>query len=278
MQYSFDFELYHDRNKPSKDAVLLFHGLTGNPFEMKKYGMFLYKLGFDVFCYTFPGHGERMDEIYSVTREDWCDFAQNKYDKLRSNYENFFVSGLCMGASVAIYIAENNSNVSGVISLSTTLYLDGICMPKYIFLLPIALNPVHKYYYTFADDNTLGIKNEETRTKLAKIMAKTTIGMDNYPLCCVHELLKLSKNVRKHLKKVSCPILLIHSVLDNLTSPKSAKVVFKNIASKTKKYVELNNSFHMILYDNEKKIVFESVKKFFDSIMDMRVDERKTFV
>lgn len=278
MQYSFDFELYHDRNKPSKDAVLLFHGLTGNPFEMKKYGMFLYKLGFDVFCYTFPGHGERMDEIYSVTREDWCDFAQNKYDKLRSNYENFFVSGLCMGASVAIYIAENNSNVSGVISLSTTLYLDGICMPKYIFLLPIALNTVYKYYYTFADDNTLGIKNEETRKKLAKIMAKTTIGMDNYPLCCVHELLKLSKNVRKHLKKVSCPILLIHSVLDNLTSPKSAKVVFKNIASKTKKYVELNNSFHMILYDNEKKIVFESVKKFFDSIMDMRVDERKTFV
>ena len=151
-------------------------------------------------------------------------------------------------------------------------------MPKYIFLLPIALNTVYKYYYTFADDNTLGIKNEETRKKLAKIMAKTTIGMDNYPLCCVHELLKLSKNVRKHLKKVSCPILLIHSVLDNLTSPKSAKVVFKNIASKTKKYVELNNSFHMILYDNEKKIVFESVKKFFDSIMDMRVDERKTFV
>lgn len=278
MKQSFEFELYHTQNKPAKSAVLLFHGLTGNPFEMKKYGIFLHKLGFDVFCYAFPGHGEHMDEIYSVTWEDWCSFAQNKYDKLRENYENFFVSGLCMGASVAIYIAENNPNVSGVISLSTTLYLDGVCMPKYIFLLPVALNTVYKYYYTFADDNTLGIKNEETRKKLIKIMAKTNIGMDNYPLCCVHELLKLSKNVRQNLKKVSCPILLIHSALDNLTSPESAKVVLKNISSKTKKYIELNNSFHMILYDNEKNFVFESVKIFCDSIMDMRVDERKTFV
>ena len=43
---TLDFILKHD-NKP-KGAVLLFHGLTGSPFELKKYGQFLYDNGFDV--------------------------------------------------------------------------------------------------------------------------------------------------------------------------------------------------------------------------------------
>jgi len=69
-----DFELLHE--EPTEKAVLLFHGLTGSPFEMKKYGTFLFKKGFDVFCYSFPGHGERISEIQSVTWNDWCEFAQ----------------------------------------------------------------------------------------------------------------------------------------------------------------------------------------------------------
>ena len=64
MTEGIDFELIHDDiERESRKAVLLFHGLTGSPFEMKKYGVFLFKKGYDVFCYSFPGHGERINEI-----------------------------------------------------------------------------------------------------------------------------------------------------------------------------------------------------------------------
>ena len=269
MTDSIDFELLHDdiSDKKEKKGVLLFHGLTGSPFEMKKYGDFLFKNGFDVFCYSFPGHGNRISEIESVTDKDWRDFAQEKYDLLRKNYNHFFVSGLCLGAAMAVYLGEHNKDITGIVALSTTLFLDGFCIPWTVHLLPFALNTITRFYYTFPEDDCFGIKNERTRKSLAKITAKANISMDNYPLNCVDGLLKLSKNVRQNLKKVTCPILCIHSKYDNLASPKSAQVVMNGVSSSVKKYVELEDSYHMVLYDNEKEFVMNTVKEFLDELV-----------
>lgn len=269
MAESIDFELLHEEKNDlkEKNAVLLFHGLTGSPFEMKKYGNFLYKQGYDVFCYSFPGHGDRIHEIETVTWQDWCEFAQNKYNQLRRNYNKFFVSGLCLGAAMAVYLGEHNSDLTGIAALSTTLFLDGFCIPRAVSLLPVALHTVIRYYYTFPEDDCFGVKNEKTRKSLAKVMAKADIGMDNYPLNCVYGLLKLSKNVRKNLKKVTCPILCIHSKYDNLASTKGAKIVINNVSSNIKKYVELNDSYHMVLYDNEKDFVMNTVNEFLNEII-----------
>lgn len=269
MASGIDFELLHDdiTEKNEKKAVLLFHGMTGSPFEMRRYGDFLFKDGYDVFCYSFPGHGERINEIESVTWLDWCSFAQEKYNELRKNYNQFFVSGLCLGASMAVYLAEHNTDITGVVALSTTLFLDGFCIPWTVSLLPFALNTITKFYYTFPEDDCFGVKNERTRKSLAKITAKAEIGMDNYPLNCVDSLLKLSKNVRQNLKKVSCPVLCIHSKYDNLSSTKSAKVVLEGISSEIKQYVELSDSYHMVLYDNEKEFVMNTVKEFLSKLV-----------
>ena len=265
---SIDFEFVHnDSTLKSKKAVLLFHGLTGSPFEMRKYGDFLFKNGYDVFCYSFPGHGERISEIETVTWQNWCEFAQNKYDTLRKNYDKFFVSGLCLGAAMAVYLGEHNNDIDGIIALSTTLFLDGFCIPWTISLLPFALSTIVRFYYTFPEDDCFGVKNERTRKSLAKITAKANISMDNYPLNCVDGLLKLSKYVRKNLKNITCPVLCIHSKYDNLSSPKSAKVVLDGISSHIKQYVELNDSYHMVLYDNEKEFVMNTVKEFLNELV-----------
>ena len=52
-------------------------------------------------------------------------------------------------------------------------------------------------------------------------------------MTCIFELLKLSKYVRNktRLKQVVAPVLFIHSQEDDLTSLKSANVVYKNISS-----------------------------------------------
>lgn len=266
---SVDFELLHDdiKNINDKKAVLLFHGLTGSPFEMKKYGMFLHKQGFDVFCYSFPGHGTKISEIETVTWTDWCNFAQEKYRSLRKNYRYFFVSGLCLGAVVAVYLGEQNKDITGIAALSTTMFLDGFSIPWTAIFLPIALHTVVKYYYTFPEDDCYGVKNEKVRKALSKISQKASVSMDNYPLNCVYGLLKLSKHVRKNLKKVTCPILCVHSKYDNLASTKGAKIIMKKVSSPIKKYVELNDSYHMVLYDNEKDFVMDTVNEFFENII-----------
>lgn len=261
---SLNFILKHDNN--SKGAVLLFHGLTGSPFELKKYGQFLYDNGYDVFAECLPGHGEKFDEIYTVKYQDWLNFAYSSFEELSSKYENVFVSGLCLGAVLALAVGIKYKNkVKGIISLSTTLYLDGWRLPWYKCFMPIALSTILRFYYRYPECEPHGVKNIKTRNAIKKLLSKGDVGMDNFPMTGFKELLELSAVVRKNLKKVVSPILLIHSKYDDLTSLRSAETVYKNISSLDKEYIVLYDSYHMVLYDNEKEFVYNKALEFLNS-------------
>ena len=262
-----DFEFIDDNNIQNTNAVLLFHGLTGSTFEMKKYAQHLHANGFDVFAYCLPGHGEDTCNIRCVSYDDWIEFAQEKFLFLKKKYKKVFLGGLCLGAVLALVLAQKHKlEVAGVISLSTTLFLDGWTMPWYNFMMPLGLNTLIRYYYTFPEREPYGIKNIKKRRSIQKIMGKNTIAMDNYPLSCVYELLKLSKLARKNMKEVISPILIMHSKDDDLTSVKSAKFVYNNINSAKKELFILNDSYHLMLYDNDKDFVFDKSVEFLNTL------------
>lgn len=262
-----DFEFIDDNNIQNTNAVLLFHGLTGSTFEMKKYAQHLHANGYDVFAYCLPGHGEDTCNIRCVNYDDWIEFAQEKFLFLKKKYKKVFLGGLCLGAVLALVLAQKHKlEVAGVISLSTTLFLDGWTMPWYNFMMPLGLNTLIRYYYTFPEREPYGIKNIKKRRSIQKIMGKNTIAMDNYPLSCVYELLKLSKLARKNMKEVISPILIMHSKDDDLTSVKSAKFVYNNINSAKKELFILNDSYHLMLYDNDKDFVFDKSVEFLNQL------------
>ena len=257
---SFDFELIHEEK--TNKAILLFHGMTGTPFEMKKYASFLFKNGFDVYCYCLPGHGNHPISIYCVKWSDWIEFSQEKYNTLRNKYDYFFLGGLCLGAVISLNLCELYDDVSGIVCLSTTLFLDGWTIPKYNFLMPIGLYTILRYYYTFPEREPYGIKNEIFRQKIHKLMSKRNVALDHYPMNGVYELLQLSKYTRKKLCNITSPVLLIHSKYDDLTSVKSAKLVYSQISSKEKKLIILQDSYHLVIYDNERDDVFKLSSEF----------------
>lgn len=264
---TLDFEFIENSSK-NRRAILLFHGMTGSPYELKKYGQYLHSLGYDVFANCLPGHGDNVSEIYTVKYTDWLEFAYSRFRELKSKYDEVFVSGLCLGAVLAVAVAQEfKSEVSGVVALSTTLYLDGWRLPWYKCFMPIGLSTLIRFYYTYPECDPHGIKNLRTRNIVKKLLQKGDVGMNDFPMTCIYELLKLSRFVRskKRLEQVVAPILFIHSQEDDLTSPKSSKVVFDNISSVDKELIILNDSYHMVLYDNEKEFVFDKVGKFVDS-------------
>ena len=256
-----NFVLKHKSN--SKGAVILFHGLTGSPYELKKYGQFLYNDGYDIYAKCLPGHGDKADDIYTVKYQDWLEFGENEFLELEKKYDNVFVSGLCLGAVIALNLAEKFQNrVKGVISLSTTLFLDGWRLPWYSFLIPLGLSTILRFYYSYPECEPHGIKNERVRSIVKKLLQKGDVGMNDFPMTGIYELLKLSKLTRKNLSKIVSPILLIHSEEDDLTSVKSAKIVYNKISSSDKEMVILKDSYHMVLYDNEKDFVFNKALEF----------------
>ena len=261
---TLDFELVHET--PCKSAVLLFHGMTGSPFELKKYGQFLYANGYDVYANCLPGHGDKVEEIYTVKYQDWLDFAFERFQYLKSRYDEVFVSGLCLGAVLALAVgAKFKQEVSGIISLSTTLFLDGWRLPWYSFLIPLGLATLIRFYYNYPECEPHGIKNQKTRNIVKKLLAKSDVGMNYFPMSAIYELLKLSKVVRKNLRDINNPILLIHSKEDDLTSVKGANLVYNKISSLDKNLIILEDSYHMVLYDNKKEFVYNKCLEFIKS-------------
>ncbi len=262
-----DFEFQNGSNK----AIVLFHGLTGSPFELKKFGYFLFQNGFDVFCKSLPGHGQDCKNIYTITYNDWLQFSYNEFDKLYEKYDEVYVSGLCLGAVLALNLAiKYPKKVKGIVSLSTTLFLDGWRLPFYRFLIPIGLSTILRFYYSYPECEPHGIKNQKVRSIVKKLLEKGDVGLNDFPMTGIYELLKLSKVVRKNLDKIETPILLIHSKDDDLTSPKSAYCVYNRIKSPKKELIILKDSYHMVLYDNEKEFVFNKVLEFLNSLNEIK--------
>ena len=275
MGKSLDFEFIHE-NK-CKRAVLLFHGMTGSPYEMKKMGKALFDADFDVFCYCLPGHGTSPINIKTVRWQDWYDDSVLHYKELTQKYDEVYLGGLCLGAVLAIAIAQEYQNVRGIVSLSTTLFLDGWTIPWYNFFMPIGVHTILRYYYSFPEREPYGLKNETLRRKIAALQKRNTEALDNYPMSCIYELLKFSKQTQKNIAKVTAPILLMHAKEDDLTSTKSAEFVYRNISSKTKNYIKLENSYHMIVMDYERDYVFEKSIEFFNSLSDFSPEKIKQF-
>ncbi len=264
---SLDFELIHEDSK-TRRAVLLFHGMTGSPYELKKYGQYLYGLGYDVYADCLPGHGDKVEEIYTVKYTDWLNFSFERFEYLNSKYDEVYVSGLCLGAVLAVAVAQKYpEQVKGIMAFSTTLFLDGWRLPWYSIFLPIGLTTLLRFYYTYPECDPHGIKNLRTRNIVKKLLQKGDVGMNDFPMTCIYELFKLSRFVRnkKRMKKVIAPTLLIHSREDDLTAPRGSYLVYNSISSEDKQIIILENSYHMVLYDNEKEFVFETVGKFLDS-------------
>lgn len=275
MGKSLDFEFIHE-NK-CRRAVLLFHGMTGSPYEMKKMGKALFDADFDVFCYCLPGHGTSPINIKTVRWQDWYDDSVLHYKELTQKYDEVYLGGLCLGAVLAIAIAQEYQNVRGIVSLSTTLFLDGWTIPWYNFFMPIGVHTILRYYYSFPEREPYGLKNETLRRKIASLQKRNTEALDNYPMSCIYELLKFSKQTQKNIAKVTAPILLMHAKEDDLTSTKSAEFVYRNISSKTKNYIKLENSYHLIVMDYERDYVFEKSIEFFNSLSDFSPEKTKQF-
>lgn len=252
-------------------AVLLIHGLTGSPFEMKYLARKLNKAGFTVYVPCLAGHGSSVKELKATGWQDWYASSLKAFRKLKDGYETVSVSGLCMGALLALRLAsEFNEEVNSVSLLSTTLFYDGWSLPWYKFLLPLMYYPPFKYFYSYRESPPYGIKNERLREAYLQWMRSGAVAYDSIPSESMRELNKLSKAAMKSMERVTSPVIILHSAEDDLASSKNADYVEAHVRSGRVKKVLVPDSYHMITIDNQKDFVVKETVEFFKSCMPER--------
>lgn len=250
--------------RKGKTGVLLVHGLTGTPTEMKQFGKVIARQGFTVACPEMAGHCSSIEALTKTKWLDWYQSIEMAFDALKEECEHVFIAGLSMGALIALMVAaKRKKQVAGVILLSTTFFYDGWNVSKFKqkVLLPIVLYSPLKYFLQWEETAPYGIKDERTRALVHAILenrdsqAADKIGYFKTPATVILESVRLIKATKKTLKEVISPTLIVHSTEDDMASLKNVHYTQANIAAETVETFFVDDTYHVLTLDKRKEDV-----------------------
>ncbi len=254
-------------------AVILVHGLTGTPAEMRFIAWFLHTHGFTVSCPRLANHGEPIDVLKKTRWEQFYDSVRDAQLALRYDHDHIHVAGLSMGALLGLLLAaEFPSDVASVSCLSPTLFYDGWNVPWYQFLMPLASRTPLRDYVYFKEEPPYGLKNERLRQKVhdfyrtAKLDAMQDVDRFGYPFFPVRLLGELSRLVsflKPRLPQVIAPCQIIQARHDDMSSAKNARHIHQLVGSVRKEIIYLEDSYHVITADQERAKVAQHLLDFF---------------
>ncbi len=244
-------------------GALLIHGLGGTQFDLGPMHKALRRAGVETHAVTLPGHAGTPEDLIPVRAEQWLETVTQAYDELAGQYETFHVLGMCMGALLALALAERRQHRKGrLIALAAPVYIDGWSTPWYRALRHVVYHiPTLPARMRVDEDEPYGIKNDLVR---AIVKAKFERG-DNFhyrwvPLACIRQVDRLRSWVLRGAHRIACPTLVVHAREDELTSLRSADFLEATVSDVRKVVVE--NSYHMICVDNDREQVVASVLEF----------------
>ena len=260
--------------KGGRAGVLLIHGLTGTPAEMQILGKGLHKAGFTVYGMQLAGHCGDEDDLLATNWHDWYDSVNRAADRLLQHVDTLFVGGLSMGAVLSLKLAADRpDDVKGVGVYGPTFSYDGWSIPRYIqksvFLL--------KWFKTFGifrksvfiERPPYGLKDERIRKTVSESMLSgdsTKGGLAGNPLGSLAEMQELAKVTKAQLPMVKAPCLIMHSNDDDIANMETNSGLVARSVSGPVKMIPLENSYHMITIDRDRKTVINESVAFFSAL------------
>lgn len=274
----------------SKSVIYLIHGVTGTPTEMGFVAAGLARMGWDVYVPTLPGHCRRLKNLVRTEESDWRAQVYGQLEFLRTRYDHVFAAGLSAGALLALD-ASTRLQLDGIGVLSPTFIYDGWNTPWSNKILPWSIRYVPRFFQKFLfhiDGPPFGIKDPILQKKVRdayhpwaslgewfhawwpwdKVDEKplaVTHGYPLFPLGTLTQIDRLMTRVRGQLNRVTAPTLILQAKDDDMTGPANAQLVYESIRSTVKSLVLLNDCYHVITVDKEKKEVVRLLHEFFES-------------
>ena len=227
-------------------GVLLIHGFTASPTQLRLVGDDLHQRGFTVVAPLLPGHGTTVADLSKQRWQSWAQHVDLALTDLKARCSTVFVAGISLGSLLTLYLAAEHADLKGII-----LYSPLVKMPGGIAL---HLVPVIKYLIR--------------ELRKAPDFSTDPHALDrlwhyrSVSLFALHEMIRLRAKVQPLLPRISSPTLIIYSTLDKLIARNSAQYTYDHIDTAAKTLITLHNSGHDVTLDSEWKQVAEQTWQF----------------
>jgi len=259
-----DLEIF--RQGTNGHGVLLVHGVTGSPAEMKHLAKRLHRAGYTVYAPLLAGHGVDIATLRATRWEDWFESVCKSALWLGERCDRLYVAGVCVGGLLGLRLAYATPRVHAVAVYSPVLDYDGWNSPYYYRLghigVPIAVALGISRFISLKERPPFGIKSERIRRLINASEAGIRGTLPAFPVDTLWQNLRLFKAIKEILPRTTTPTLLIHARDDDVGGPNNPHYIARNIGGPCQ--IEwLHNSYHMIHVDQEYPAVAERTRAFF---------------
>lgn len=240
-------------------GILLFHGLTGMPSELRPLARFLRSQGFEVDTPLIEGHGSTHQDLLKTTWKDWVKGAEVSLAEMRKTCDEIYVGGLSMGAVLATALAIRHPDIKGLLLLSPHLGILQENLQSTQCLLPIGyyLKPLHSLCY-WSEKAPFGLKDERLQRKIEQALngskegQTSQYGLYRTYIGSIYQMLDLIHFCKKHAKQVQCPTLILQSLEDTITKTENATLIYSSLNSPVKYIRMFTGCNHVMSVDLRK--------------------------
>jgi carboxylesterase len=225
-------------------GVLLVHGFTGSPSEMRLLGEYLNReAGFTVLAPRLCGHGTAVNDMESMKWPQWYGAVEDGYHFLKALCSTISVVGLSMGGLFTLKLSTEYE-VNKIVSLNSPIFIADKRL-KYL--------PVVKLFRRY---------ELKKRRKLPDLDPLYSIYYEKVPLKSIISLQALIRHMEEKLPEVETPILVVQSKHDRTVKPESGSYIYEKVGSREKEMRWFERSGHLISLDIEREEAFKAIAEF----------------
>ena len=248
-------------------GVLLVHGITGSPVEMKYIAKHLHRAGYTVYAPLLAGHGADMRTLRQSRWEDWYQSLAASLEWFKSEVDKIYMAGVCVGGLLGLRLAHEDKSIRAATIYSPLLVYDGWNAPRHYLYghisVPIAMMLGVSQFISLKERPPFGIKCERIRRLLTSTPDGLRGTLPAFPVDTLHQNHRLFREVTRLLPDIRTPTLLVHARDDDLASPNNALFIKDRIGAPCE-IQWLLNSYHMVHVDQEHRIASECTRAFFN--------------